>query len=124
MENLDNIKYFKVNASVSILIEAFNEGEASYNTDSTMASIKGQTDYTINNISETTKEEYNSLIESNLFFESDESIVLEKWNFEFGDRNPTDIEKFEFYHNMRNAGFNSQLFHNGKLNDKMFSKEK
>jgi hypothetical protein len=131
VENFENIKYFKIDSNVNIVVKAFSEGEASYMADSTMASVKGQTDYKINSIVETTKDEYNPLTESyGVGFnnkeveDSDEDKILKYWTAEFGDRTPTTQEKFEFYHNMRSAGFDGILFHQGKLKNKIFPKEK
>ena len=51
-ENIDGKKYFKVTAQVQFIIEASNEGEASYIADSSLSSLKDQSEYTISNIEE------------------------------------------------------------------------
>jgi hypothetical protein len=113
VENLNNIKYFKISYRVNIIVQAFNEGEAKYVADSTIASTKGQIDYNIDNVKESTKNEYDSLVESyGIGFEkedllsdiSDEDKILKAWDAEFGNRTPTATEKMEFYHNMRLLG--------------------
>lgn len=52
IENLETKKKFKVDAQIQLEIEASNEGEASYISDSILSSTKNQTTYIINKISE------------------------------------------------------------------------
>ena len=61
-ESEGNKKYFTIKAEISISVEAESEGEASYISDLNLASVKGQSGYTITNISEITKEEYKNII--------------------------------------------------------------
>ena len=57
-------KYFEVSSELKLALEADSEGEAGYEADSILGSIKEQTDFVINNISEIKKEEYEKLFES------------------------------------------------------------
>lgn len=65
LEQFESEKYFKVNAQIELTIKASNEGEASYIADSSLASIKNQTEYTIDNISDISKEEANKETKNN-----------------------------------------------------------
>jgi hypothetical protein len=51
-------RYFKVLAEIELIIEAENEGEAGYTSDSILASVDGQSNFIIKNIGETSKEEF------------------------------------------------------------------
>lgn len=63
-EDNSNRKFFEVSATIKLYIEADNEGESGYRADSILGSIKEHTDYTIENISEISKEEYISIFEN------------------------------------------------------------
>jgi hypothetical protein len=52
IENVESKRQFKVTVQVEFTIEASNEGEASYIADSTISSLKNQSEYTISNIEE------------------------------------------------------------------------
>jgi hypothetical protein len=52
VENKELKSQFKISIQVDLIIEASNEGEASYIADSTISSIKNQSKYTIFNIEE------------------------------------------------------------------------
>lgn len=52
VENIKGGKSFKVIAQVELIIQAENEGEASYIADSALSSLKDQSNYTINGIEE------------------------------------------------------------------------
>jgi hypothetical protein len=109
-------RYYKIKSELELIIPASNQGEAGYLADSTLSSIKGQSAYNITLIDETSKEDYENLIESyGIGFNkpeeemTDEQIILKSWTTEFGDKSPTSIQKLEFYHNMRKAGFDGIL---------------
>ena len=57
-EDLSNDKYYIIDAKIQIRIKASNEGEASYIADSTLSSIKYQNEYSIDNISQISKDEF------------------------------------------------------------------
>lgn len=54
VEGIKGDKSFKVIAQVELIIQASNEGEASYIADLSLSSIKNQSNYTISTIEETT----------------------------------------------------------------------
>lgn len=54
VEGIKGEKSFRVIAQIELIIEASNEGEASYIADSTLSSLKNQSNYTISKIEETT----------------------------------------------------------------------
>lgn len=121
LEDIDNKRKFKVSAQVEFIIEASNEGEASYIADSTLSSIKNQSSYTINNI------DTDELLESTYGGQAyngkeddktPEEIIKSSWDVEFGERMPTSTEKLEFYHDLRKAGFDGILIHK-VLKDKL-----
>ena len=122
IENIEGKKYFKIDAQIQLIIPAENEGEASYKADSSLASLKNQSNYTISNIEET-----NELLESTyggqpyIDQEDDrtpEEIIKASWDAEFGSKIPTSTEKLEFYHNLRRVGFDGTLIHK-VLKDKL-----
>lgn len=122
VESLESNKYYKVLADVELVFKADNEGETGYLADSELGSLENHSSYTINNIEEITIEEYNKsmLIESiglsiGDYKEGEETAedkILSTWNAEFGDRPVTSAEKMEFYHKMREAGFDSLIIAN------------
>lgn len=58
LENASEDKYYLIEAKIQIRVKASNDGEASYIADSTLSGIQYQNQYTIDNISEITKEEF------------------------------------------------------------------
>jgi hypothetical protein len=58
LENQSGEKYFEVTAEIKMIIKSENEGEAGYKSDSILGSIEEQVDFTINNIGEVSREEY------------------------------------------------------------------
>lgn len=65
LEQSESEKYFKVNAQIELTIKASNEGEASYIADLSLASIKNQSEYTITNINDISKDEADEEIKNN-----------------------------------------------------------
>jgi len=134
LENQTNEKYFEILAEIKLVIKSDNEGEAGYKSDSILGSIEEQVDFTINNISEVPKEEYQKYFE-NVTEESEEPIYLymgkyasggvERTDDEiisstyealFGNSNPNTQQRMEFYHRMRLAGIDGTLISNFLLN--------
>jgi hypothetical protein len=52
IKEVENERFYKVDAQVELIIPAENEGEAGYLSDSILGSIEEQSDYTILNIEE------------------------------------------------------------------------
>jgi len=59
-----NEKYYEVSAKIKLLIKCENEGEAGYQSDSILASIDNQIDFSIDDIVEVSDEEYKKLFDS------------------------------------------------------------
>ena len=53
LEEVENERFYKVDAQVELIIPAENEGEAGYMSDSILASIEYGSNYTIDLIDET-----------------------------------------------------------------------
>lgn len=53
VEDIKGGKSFKIIAQVELIVEASNEGEASYIADSSLSSLKNQSNYTISKVEET-----------------------------------------------------------------------
>ena len=113
----ENEKEFKVDAQVQLVIKASSEGEAAYIADSTLSSIKNQSEYTINKIDELSgiaehMELYpgkqGNLGQDNI---TPEEQIEKAWESEFGNRTPSSTEKLEFYHDLRKMGFDGILIH-------------
>lgn len=114
VESLESNKYYKVLADVELVFKADNEGETGYLADSELGSLENHSSYTINNIEEISVDEYNKLmllesISSHLSElpkdMSPSDKIISAWNSEFINKNPTKTEKMEFYHQMRECGF-------------------
>jgi 4a-hydroxytetrahydrobiopterin dehydratase len=64
LENINNQKYFEISAEIKLVVSAENEGESGYLADSILGGVEEQTDFTIQNIAEISKEEYQKYFES------------------------------------------------------------
>lgn len=118
VENIEESKYFKIKSDLEIVVKSNNEGEAAYVSDSILASIKGQSGYTIKSIDEVSQMEIDESVDPFgrpvIHNDSQEEIsekdmILKMWEAEFGERTPTSIEKMEFYRQLRNAGYDGIL---------------
>ena len=72
LEEVENERFYKVDAQVELIIPAENEGEAGYLADSILASIEYGSEYVIDNIDQTEKR-----IEESIIFESKSKIKTE-----------------------------------------------
>lgn len=111
IEKLENSKFYKTTANIELIIEAENEGEAGYISDSILSSIEESYDYTILNIEET-EDRINEDIQNkadDINQLSDNKTIEEQielaWQNSFGGKTPTKTEKMEWYHNMRKEGY-------------------
>jgi len=112
LEEVENTKFYKINAEVELIVKAETEGEAGYLGDSILGGIEEQFTYNILNIEETE----DKINESNLNLDSiksngktiEEQIEL-AWEQEFIDKEPSTTEKMEWYHKMRLAGYDGIL---------------
>jgi hypothetical protein len=59
LENQSNEKFYEISVELKLLIKAENEGEAGYLADSILGGIEEQSDYSIINIEEKSKEDSN-----------------------------------------------------------------
>lgn len=122
VEKLETEKYFKVKAEVDLVIKAENSGEAGYISDSQLGSIEDQIDFRILDISELDESEFQELkVTENLSINEDPETIEKiraKWFEKFGDENPSYHEKAEFYHQMRDEGFDAYVVF-AALKDKM-----
>ena len=116
LEDIENGRFFKVNAEVELIIEADNEGEAGYLSDSILSSIEYGSNYQINNIDATDERiDENMEIYQNKNPEimgdgkTPEEIIELAWKAEFGDAIPDMDQRMEFYHEMRKAGYETEL---------------
>jgi hypothetical protein len=124
VEQIESERYYKISTEVDLILKAENEGAAGYLADSELGSIENHSEFRIVNIEEITEEEYKSLkIMESISTEigshevvrdetkepSASEQVLSEWTTEFGDRNPTPIEKFEFYRKMREQKYDADV---------------
>jgi hypothetical protein len=115
LEEVENLRNYKIKAEIELIVEAETEGEAGYLGDSILGGIEEQFIYNIINIEETE----DRINESNINLDSiksngkttEEQIEL-AWEQEFGDKEPTGTEKMEWYHQMRNAGYDGIMIFN------------
>jgi hypothetical protein len=64
LEEVENERFYKVDAQVELIIPAENEGEAGYLADSILSSIEYGSEYVIDNIDQTDKRIEESIFES------------------------------------------------------------
>ena len=64
LEEVENERFYKVDAQVELIIPAENEGEAGYLADSILASIEYSSEYIIDNIDMTEKRVDDNIKES------------------------------------------------------------
>ena len=116
LEQIENGRFFKVDAQVQLIVEADNEGEAGYLADSILGSVENGANYQILNIDQTEEriEEHMELYPgkqgvSNEPDRTPEEVIEMTWEAEFGDNTTTMDEKMEFYHNMRKEGYDGDV---------------
>lgn len=114
LEEVKSNKTYKIKAEIELIVDAESSGEAGYLGDSILGGIEEQFTYTIQNIEETE----DSILESGVEFNtskygmnapeenrSDKENILLMWEAEFGDKTPPTNQKLEWYHQMRNNGY-------------------
>lgn len=104
------LKNYKIEANLTLIVEAENEGEAGYLGDSILGGIKEQFSYNLINIEET-EESIKENIQGPSGLTPEEEIEI-SWEKEFGDKEPNQTEKMEWYHQMRNKGYDGILIFN------------
>lgn len=118
LEEIENGRFFKVDAQVQLIVPAENEGEAGYLSDSILSSIEYGSNYQLMNIDETDERVDENMelypgkqpVQGPTDLTNDE-VIERSFEAEFGDRTPTTQEKMEWYHNMRKEGFDGiQIF--------------
>jgi len=118
LEEIQNERFFKVDAQVQLIVPAENEGEAGYLSDSILSSIEYSSNYQLMNIDETDEK-----LDENMELYpgkqpaqgptdlTNDEVIEKSFEAEFGGRTPTTQEKMEWYHNMRKEGFDGiQIF--------------
>lgn len=122
VEQLESKRYFKVSADIELAFETENEGECGYLADSDLAAVESQISYSIQNIEEISKEEFEELTLTKV----DESVAdyinsldkdmnpVKKIQMAWGNRE--NMDKYEFYHQMRNLGYDSEVIKNSITN--------
>lgn len=118
LEEIQNERFFKVDAQVQLIVPAENEGEAGYLSDSILSSIEYSSNYQLMNIDETDErlDENMELYPGKQPAQgptdlTNDEVIEKSFEVEFGGRTPTTQEKMEWYHNMRKEGFDGiQIF--------------
>lgn len=118
LEEIQNERFFKVDAQVQLIVPAENEGEAGYLSDSILSSIEYSSNYQLMNIDETDErlDENMELYPGKQPAQgptdlTNDEVIEKSFEAEFGGRTPTTQEKMEWYHNMRKEGFDGiQIF--------------
>lgn len=104
------LKNYKIEANLTLIVEAENEGEAGYLGDSILGGIKEQFSYNLINIEET-QESIKENIQGPSGLTPEQEIEI-SWEKEFSGKAPTQTEKAEWYHQMRNKGYDGILIFN------------
>lgn len=118
LEEIQNERFFKVDAQVQLIVPAENEGEAGYLSDSILSSIEYSSNYQLMNIDETDErlDENMELYPGKQPAQgptdlTNDEVIEKSFEAEFGGRTPTTQEKMEWYHNMRKEGLDGiQIF--------------
>lgn len=102
-------KHYKIQAEIELMVKATSQGEASYLADSILASTKNQSEYTIKSVDEVSEMDLKESVHIDLNSIPNDLAPEDKihtaWKNTFGDRVPTGDEKMEFYHQLRELGF-------------------
>jgi len=106
VENLESNKFYKIETTLDLVLKAENPQHAGLLAEQILKNIDNQYDYNTNKILEVNKDEYNHLVVTEKISLTGDKI-LNSWTKTFGDRNPSLLEKMEFYHLMRSRGFES-----------------
>lgn len=91
---------YRIDATIELVIKAENEGEAGYQADYILASVDNMDTYEI------------LLIDSDIQKVKEEEITkspedLEnKWEEKFSSKEPSEFEKYKWFSDMENEGFN------------------
>jgi hypothetical protein len=101
------LKNYKIETNLELIVEAENEGEAGYLADSILGGIKEQFSYNLINIEET-QESIKENIQGPTGLTPEEEIEM-AWQKEFASKSPTQTEKMEWYHQMRTKGHDGIL---------------
>ena len=100
------LKNYKIETNLELIVEAENEGEAGYIADFILGGLKEQFSYNLINIEETQESIKENVKESGLTPEEEIEI---SWEKEFNGKEPTQTEKVEWYHQMRTKGYDGIL---------------
>ena len=107
VENFVSKKFYKATCNVELVIQAENEGEAGHLVDSDLGGLEYLSDFRISDISEISKDEFKETTMSESYLmklgKTNESIIS-SWENKFGEKKPTQSQKMEFYHLLRQAG--------------------
>jgi len=111
VEQNESLKKYKVSSYLVLKIDAENEGEAGYKSDSIIEGIDDYDSHIINNIEEINEFDdnlnENKLIDIPEMFRkmpkelSPEERIQRAWKEKFDDNEVSKDEKFEFYHQAR-----------------------
>jgi hypothetical protein len=111
VENFVSKKFYKATCQVELVIQAENEGEAGQLVDSDLGGLDYLSDFRINDISEISKDEYKETTMSESYLNKlgkvNESIIV-SWENKFGDKKPSQSQKMEFYHLLRQSGHDKE----------------
>jgi len=111
VENFVSKKFYKATCQVELVIQAENEGEAGHLVDSDLGGLEYLSDFKISDISEISKDEYKETTMSESYLmklgKVNESIIS-SWENKFGEKKPTQSQKMEFYHLLRQSGHDKE----------------
>jgi hypothetical protein len=111
VENFVSKKFYKATCQVELVIQAENEGEAGQLVDSDLGGLEYLSDFKISDISEISKDEYKETTMSESYLmklgKVNESIIS-SWENKFGEKKPSQSQKMEFYHLLRQAGHDKE----------------
>ena len=120
VEQIESSKKYKVAAYIVLKFDAENEGEAGYKADSILEGIDDYDSHIINNIVEINDFDNdlneNKLIDiSEMFIKMPKELTPEEriqraWKEKFGNKEVSNDDKFEFYHQARKTYEGDTIF--------------
>jgi hypothetical protein len=104
-------KFYKATCQVELILEADSDGDAGKLVDSDLGGLEYLSDFRISDISEISKDEFKETTMSESYLNKlgkvNESIIS-SWENKFGEKKPTQSQKMEFYHLLRQAGHDKE----------------
>jgi hypothetical protein len=105
LEQIELENYYKGDVKMTVMVKASSEGEAGYLIDDMCKNVENTTHYEITTLELSTKQEYDNAIKETSLQEMNKVGDLTPEQFLTNEWINTSDDQFEFYHKMRNEGY-------------------